>query len=188
MRVLCIFSSLFLIHFISFGQSKKELKAQLDDLTQKTLEEKIITDSILSLHTSLILELKKEISDLQQLTSALSDTLTSKITTLVEKQNEFEKFQNATLKMGNRICMREPDLSQLESAEPVAIYLKVLIDENGIVADVVNDDQRTTTKDTTLLEQVISLVRKDLIYSREPGASLLQSSYLVRIGPKTSDE
>lgn len=160
-----------------YAQSKKELKAQLDESIQKNAREKASCDSILSIRDKQIVELQSQVK-------SLSDSLSVRTKKLEQKQNELENFQNSTSRMGGRVRMKEPDLSKIQSAEHVTICLKLLVDENGTVVEAINDAKRTTTKDLALIDQVIKLVKKDLRYSKDPGASLLQSNFTIKIGPK----
>jgi chromosome segregation ATPase len=159
------------------AQSKKELKAQLTELNQKYTKDKTACDS-----TEKVLE--KELNEYKKQVATLSDSLASKTKQLEQKKAELENFQNSTSRMGGRVRMKEPDLSKIQSAEHVTICLKLLVDENGTVVEAINDVKRTTSKDAALIDQVIKLVKKDLRYSRDPGASLLQSNFTIKIGPK----
>jgi hypothetical protein len=160
----------------SFAQSKKELKAQLDELTFKSSREKERSDSLIKLKDKQILELQNQLK-------SLSDTLMIKNKKIEQKQQELDSYMNATSRMGGRVRMKEPDLSKFDSPTPVTISLKLLVDENGSVIEAINDSKRTSTTDKLLVDQVINAVKKDLRYSREKGASLLQSNYTVKIGP-----
>jgi hypothetical protein len=53
-----------------------------------------------------------------------------------------------------------------------------------MVVEAITDTKKTTTTDKVLLDQVIAAVKKDLRYSKEKGASLLQANFTVKIGPK----
>jgi hypothetical protein len=163
----------------SFGlaQSKKELKLQLEEMSKKNANEKAISDSI-------ILSKDRHISNLQKQVNSLKDSIQDKNKKLEQKIQELESYMNATSRMGGRIRMKEPDLSKFRFASPATIVLKLLVDENGMVVEAVNDSKRSTTTDKAILEEVIELVKKDLRYSRESGASLLQSNYTVKIEPK----
>ena len=159
------------------AQSKKELKAQLDELTTKNTKEKAAFDSTLNLRDKQILTLQGQVK-------SLSDTLAVKNKKIEQKQQELDSYMSATSRMGGRVRMKEPDLSKVMSTTPVTISLKLLVDENGSVVEAINDSKRTTTTDKVLIEQVISAVKKDLRYSKEKGASLLQANFTVKLGPK----
>jgi hypothetical protein len=167
-----------IVHFSSgLAQSKKELKLQLEEMSKKNAYEKALSDSV-------ILSKDSHISDLQKQVNSLKDSIKDKNKKLEQKIQELESYMNATSRMGGRIRMKEPDLSKFRSVTPATIVLKLLVDENGMVVEAVNDIKRSTTTDKGILEEVIELVKKDLRYSRESGASLLQSNYTVKIGPK----
>ena len=167
--------TIFLSH--GFAQSKKELKAQLDELTAKSLKEKSAFDSTLNMRDKQILTLQGQVK-------SLSDTLAAKNKKIEQKQQELDSYMSATSRMGGRVRMKEPDLSKIMSTTPVTISLKLLVDENGSVVEAINDTKRTTTTDKVLIEQVITAVKKDLRYSKEKGASLLQANFTVKLGPK----
>jgi|GEM_PF-2062661 len=176
---LLFFSLLFCISIFgseAFAQSKKELKAQLEELTLKSTREKELKDSIIGLRDN-------QIRDLQSQVKTLSDTISAKNKKIEQKQQELDSYMSATSRMGGRVRMKEPDLSKVQSAVPVTISLKLLVDENGTVVEAINDAKRTTTTDKVLIDQVIAAVKKDLHYSKEKGASLLQANFTVKIGP-----
>lgn len=160
-----------------FAQSKKEMKAQLDELTLKCAKEKVASDSILQKRDAQIAALQKELA-------VLKDTVASKNKKIEQKQQELDSYMSATSRMGGRLRMKDPDLSKIQSTVPVTISLKLLVDENGTVVEAINDTKRTTTTDKVLIEQVIAAVKKDLHYSKEKGASLLQANFTVKLGPK----
>lgn len=161
----------------SFAQSKKEIKAQLDELTAKSAREKAASDSVIKIRD-------KQIVDLQNQVRSLSDTVTAKNKKIEQKQQELDSYMSATSRMGGRVRMKEPDLSKIQSTTPATISLKLLVDENGAVVEAINDSKRTTTTDKVLIEDVIAAVKKDLRYSKEKGASLLQANFTVKLGPK----
>ena len=160
-----------------FAQSKKDLKIQMVELTKKNTSERIATDSIMNLKDRRITELQKQVN-------SLTDTLTVTSKKLAQKTQELESYMNATSRMGGRVRMKAPDLSKFGSVSPATISLRLLVDENGTVVEAINDSKRTTTNDKALLEEVVDIVKKELRYSREPGASLLQSNFTLKVGPK----
>ena len=174
---LCIAAVIMIFFSEGFAQSKKELKAQLDELTQKNIQEKKASDSLLNVKD-------KQIAELQKQVKSQADSITAKNRKIEQKQQELESYMSATSRMGGRVRMKEPDLSKIQSTIPATISLKLLVDENGNVVEAINDSKRTTTTDKMIIEKVIELVKKDLRYSREPGASLLQANFTVKIGPK----
>lgn len=174
---LCIAAVIMIFFSEGFAQSKKELKAQLDELTQKNILEKKVYDSLLNVKDKQIAELHKQVK-------SQADTITAKNRKIEQKQQELDSYMSATSRMGGRVRMKEPDLSKIQSNIPATISLKLLVDENGNVVEAINDSKRTTTTDKMIIEKVIESVKKDLRYSREPGASLLQANFTVKIGPK----
>jgi hypothetical protein len=167
----------FCMSSVGYTQSKKELMIQLNDLISKREQEKAVADSLIASKEIRITTLENQIK-------SLKDTIDIKNKKIEQKQIELDSYMTATSRMGGRSRLKEPDLSQFRNVPSATIYLKLLVDENGTVVEAINDGKRSTTSDKIIVQQVIDLVKKELRYSREPGASLLQSNYAVKIGSK----
>jgi cell division septum initiation protein DivIVA len=172
-----LFVGIILLSYTGYAQSKKDLKLQVQQLEQELSKSKNQADSLNKIQN-------KQISDLNKQVKTLSDTLSVRTKALESKQAELDNIINGTSRMGGRVRLKDPDLSKVVSYTPVTISLKLLVDENGMVVEAINDSKKTTTTDKALLDQVINAVKKDLRYSKEKGASLLQANFTVKLGPK----
>jgi cell division septum initiation protein DivIVA len=172
-----LFVGIILLSFTAFTQSKKDLQLQVQQLQQELSKSKNQADSLDKIQN-------KQISDLNKQVKTISDTLTARTNALASKQAELDNIINGTSRMGGRVRLKDPDLSEIVSYTPITISLRLLVDENGMVVEAITDTKKTTTTDKVLLDQVIAAVKKDLRYSKEKGASLLQANFTVKIGPK----
>jgi hypothetical protein len=172
-----LFVGIILLSFTGLTQSKKELNLKVQQLEKELSKSRNQADSLDKIQN-------KQISELNKQVKTLSDTLSSKTKVIESKQAELDNIINSTSRMGGRVRLKDPDLSKVVSYTPITISLKLLVDENGMVIEAINDTKKTTTTDKELLEQVIAAVKKDLRYSKEKGASLLQANFTVKLGPK----
>ncbi len=80
-----------------------------------------------------------------------------------------------------RIRLNDPQIDDLRSDLDVLIQLKLTIDEFGNVVSAVNIKAQTTTSDAVLINKVISAVKRQVKYNKDPGAPLAQVFMPVRI-------
>ncbi len=80
--------------------------------------------------------------------------------------------------------LNDPDIDHLESSEYATIMLIVTIDAQGNVIGAVCNKSGTSTTNQILINRVISEVKKQVKYTKDPGASPAKVSLTVKITPK----
>ncbi|MBL4863103.1 MAG: hypothetical protein JKY09_08830 [Crocinitomicaceae bacterium] len=80
-----------------------------------------------------------------------------------------------------RIRLNNVNIDGLQSNIDATIALKLTIDAQGNVVVAHNIKGQTTTADQKLINRVINEVKKQVKYSKEPGAPLVKKYYTVKI-------
>ncbi len=80
-----------------------------------------------------------------------------------------------------RIRLNDPKVDHIKTDVSVVINLKLTISENGEVVSASNIASKTTTTDQRIINQVISEVKKQVKYNKDPGAGMVQVYLTVRI-------
>ena len=71
---------------------------------------------------------------------------------------------------GNRTLLAGVNANDIRYNHDVKFYFSVTINEDGYVIDVRNIKSKTTTSDVIIIRKVIELVKKQVRYSKSPGA------------------
>lgn len=80
-----------------------------------------------------------------------------------------------------RIRLNDPKVDHIKTDVSVVINLKLTISEAGEVVSASNLASKTTTTDQRIINQVISEVKKQVKYNKDPGAGMVQVFLTVRI-------
>lgn len=72
---------------------------------------------------------------------------------------------------GGRVRLNDPNTSGIIPDHDATINLKVTINADGKILAVSNIPSQTTTTDQTIINQVISRVKRDVKYSKAPGTA-----------------
>jgi hypothetical protein len=79
-----------------------------------------------------------------------------------------------------RIRLNEPKVDHIETNVKVTVSLKLTINEDGQVISA-QSTSKTTTTDKRIIDQVISAVKDQVRYNKDPGAGLVSVFLTVRI-------
>lgn len=81
-----------------------------------------------------------------------------------------------------RYLVEQPNTSNIRSDENCTIVLSVLVDEDGnIVGQPIFAKGASTTNNTVLINQVISIVKKEARFNKAPGAKNLKQAITIRL-------
>jgi len=83
-----------------------------------------------------------------------------------------------------RTRLNNPSVDHIETDINVSIYLKMTINEAGEVVSANNLASKTTTTDQRIINQVISAVKNQVKYSKDPGAGLVSVFLTVKVNAK----
>lgn len=72
---------------------------------------------------------------------------------------------------GGRVRLNDPNTSGIIPDQDATINLKVTINSEGQILAVSNIPSKTTTTDQTIINKVISAVKRDVKYSKAPGTT-----------------
>lgn len=80
--------------------------------------------------------------------------------------------------------LNDPNIDQIQTVENVVVHLKLTINENGEVVSASNISSKTTTTDQRLINQVISVVKREVKYNKEMGTGLVTVFLTVKLNAK----
>lgn len=80
-----------------------------------------------------------------------------------------------------RIRMNDVQLYDLKYDQDVTVYLKLVIDAEGNVANASYVAGKSTTSDQALISKIVNAVKTQVKYNKVPGAALTSVFYTVRI-------
>jgi hypothetical protein len=80
-----------------------------------------------------------------------------------------------------RVRLNDPEVGHIIPNEDCTIYLKVTINELGEIVSVANMTSKTTTTDQRLINQVSAAVKKDVRYTKSPGAPLVNQFITIKL-------
>ncbi len=82
-----------------------------------------------------------------------------------------------------RELLKQPNSNNIKADEHCKVVLRVTIDANGDVVSASNNRDLSTTTNTTLINQVIALVKREAKYSAAPGSKNVVVTLTVRLRP-----
>ena len=82
-----------------------------------------------------------------------------------------------------RIRLNDPSVDHINTDVDVTIYLKLTINEDGLIV-AAQSTSKTTTTDQRIINQVIAAVKKQVKYSKAPGAGLVTQYLTVKINAR----
>lgn len=184
-----------LIAGASFGQSKKDLQAQVVSYQQKLDSINLVLEKTRRINDSLSNEIRQKERDLTDKQSTLDyrtkelETLQRQMETqqsskqeppaskLPKNQNNTGPFANSGLNrsgdrshlLGNdnaRFLIKKPEVTGIGSKESCRIVFQVIVDQNGeIVGTPELNKASTTTSDAGLIKKVSALVKAQAKYN-----------------------
>lgn len=83
-----------------------------------------------------------------------------------------------------RVRLNEVSVSGIQINVDAFIHLKLTIDAQGNVVHVQNIKSQTTTSDQILINRIMSAVKAQVKYNKDPGAALAKVFYTVRVKPQ----
>jgi len=83
-----------------------------------------------------------------------------------------------------RVRLNDPNIENIETNVNCTVYLKLTINENGEVVSASNISSKTTTTDQRLINQVISVVKREVKYNKEKGTGLVTVFLTVKLNAK----
>ena len=83
-----------------------------------------------------------------------------------------------------RTRKNDPSVDHIETDHNVTIYLKMTINSEGQVVSANNLASKTTTTDQRIINQVITAVKSQVKYSKDPGAGLVSVFLTVKVNAK----
>lgn len=202
-----------LIAGTAFGQSKKDLQAQVVSYQQKLDSINRVLEETRRINDSLSNEIRQKERDLADKQSTLDyrtkelETLQSQMETqqsskqeppaskLTKTRNNTNPFANSGLNssggerasLGNdnhRYLIKQPDVSALSSEKSCEIVFRVMVAENGEILEIpVVIRSMTTTSDEALIQKVSKLVKSQAKYNPLKGVGNSEETILIRIKP-----
>jgi hypothetical protein len=82
-----------------------------------------------------------------------------------------------------RVRLNDPSFDHIATEVDVTIYLKLTVNENGIVV-AAQSTAKTTTTDQRIINQVIASVKSQVKYSKYPGAGLVTQYLTVKLNAR----
>jgi hypothetical protein len=83
-----------------------------------------------------------------------------------------------------RTRLNNPSVDHIETDVNVTINLKLTVNGNGEIVSASNIASRTTTTDQRIINQVITAVKSQVKYSKDPGAGLVTMFLTVKVNAK----
>jgi len=186
---------LLLITGTAFGQSKKELKAQVASYQQKLDSANLALEKTQHINDSLSGEIQQKENELKT-KQAFIDKATKKLESL---KGQIERLKSSKEKDSlsklheippdrhldvRRFLIKRPDVSAIASKKSFTMMFMVVIDEKG---DVVGTPKlmrsSTTTTDQVLIKKVSALVKSQAKYNADKGAPNRSMSIAIPIHP-----
>ncbi len=186
---------LLLITGTTFGQSKKELKAQVATYQQKLDSTNLVLEKTQHINDSLSSEIRQQENALKD-KQAVIDKATKKLESL---KAQIERLKSSKEKDSlpklreipgdgrlyvRRFLIKRPDASSISSKKKCSIVFMVIVDEKG---DVIGTPKlmksSTTTTDQKLIEKVSALVKSQAKYNSDKGARNIAMSINIPIHP-----
>ncbi len=78
-----------------------------------------------------------------------------------------------------RKVLRHLESNDIQYNHDVKLYFRVAVNADGYVVDVQNIKSKTNTNDQQIIRKVASLIKSQVRYSKQPGASLQTLQYVV---------
>ena len=82
-----------------------------------------------------------------------------------------------------RVRLNDPSVDHINTDIDVTIYLKLTINEDGLIV-AAQSTSKTTTTDQRIINQVIAAVKNQVKYSKSPGAGLATQFLTVKINAR----
>lgn len=80
-----------------------------------------------------------------------------------------------------RTRLNDPSVDHIETNVNVTIHLKLTVNESGDVVSASNITSKTTTTDQRIINQVISAVKSQVKYNKDPGSGMVSVYLTVKI-------
>lgn len=186
---------LLLITGVAFGQSKKELKAQVASYQQKLDSANLALEKTQRINDSLSGEIQQKENELKT-KQAVIDKASKKLESLkaqierlksskekdsLSKLHEIPRDRHIDFR---RFLIKSPDVSAISSKKSCTILFRVIIDEKGDVIETPKViKSSTTTTDQVLIKKVAALVKSQAKYNSDKGAANRPISIVIRIHP-----
>lgn len=82
-----------------------------------------------------------------------------------------------------RVRLNDPSFDHISTDVDVTIYLKLTVNEDGVVVSA-KSTPKTTTTDQRLINKVINSVMNQVKYSKYPGAGLVTQEFTVKLNAR----
>jgi hypothetical protein len=84
----------------------------------------------------------------------------------------------------NRKVLSGVDSDDIHYDYPATFHFKVGINADGYVVDVQNIKSKTTTSDERIIRKIIELIKRQVRYSKAPGATIQTKEFVVTYKPR----